>query len=84
MNELLNDLAERMFESMIMESSDRDLQIAFNSLGEFKQDNLSEYKQIAENPFIERLIALVEEEQAYRNQTVEESLKNFKKSLKKP
>jgi len=83
MNELLTKLAERMFESMIMESSDRDLQIAFNNLSEFKQNNPSEYKQIAENPFIERLIGLLEDEQAYRNQTVEESLKNFKKSLKK-
>lgn len=83
MNELLTKLAERMFESMIMESADRDLQIAFNNLSEFKQDNPSEYKQIAENPFIERLIGLLEDEQAYRNQTVEESLKNFKKSLKK-
>lgn len=72
-----------MFESMIMESSDRDFLIALNSLKEFKQDNPSKYKQITENPFIERLITLLEDEEAYRNQTVEESFKNFKKSLKK-
>ena len=69
-------LADDMFENMVLNSSDKDLNEAAAALRKYHKDNPRQFQHLVNVPFIQNLFALVDSEYLYRNQTMEEFTKN--------
>ena len=65
-------LAHRLFETMIENSSDRDLNELYETLLEYKTQYFRTYQGLRRVPFIRDLFDIISDQYAYRNQMEEE------------
>ena len=65
-------LAERMFESTIMNASDKDLNLMYSELKELKEKSFTTFRSLIKTPFIKQTFEMIEDEWGYRNQGFEE------------
>jgi hypothetical protein len=59
-----------------MNSSDKDLNEAFEELREMKEQRPIQYRSSYQAPFVRDVFDMIEEEHAYRNQIEEEGVAN--------
>jgi hypothetical protein len=66
-------LAERMFEGVFDEQSDRNLNQMYNEIKELRTKYNMTFRSLIKTPFIKQMFEMIEEEYAYRNQMMEEN-----------
>ena len=65
-------LAYRLFETMIENSSDRDLNELYETLLEYKTQYYRTYQGLRKVPFVRDLFDIISDQYAYRNEQIEE------------
>jgi hypothetical protein len=66
-------LAERMFEGVFDEQSDRNLNQMYNEIKELKTKYNMTFRSLIKTPFIKQMFEMIEDEYEYRNQMIEEN-----------
>jgi hypothetical protein len=66
-------LAERMFEGVFDEQSDRNLNQMYNEIKELRTKYNMTFRSLIKTPFIKQMFEMIEEEYEYRNQMMEEN-----------
>jgi hypothetical protein len=66
-------LAERMFEGVFDEQSDRNLNQMYNEIKELKMKYSMTFRSLIKTPFIKQMFEMIEDEYEYRNQMFEEN-----------
>jgi hypothetical protein len=66
-------LAERMFEGVFDEQSDRNLNQMRNEIKELKEKYGMTFRSLIKTPFIKQMFEMIEDEYEYRNQMMEEN-----------
>jgi hypothetical protein len=66
-------LAEKMFEGVFDEQSDRNLNQMYNEIKELRTKYNMSFRSLIKTPFIKQMFEMIEEEYEYRNQMMEEN-----------
>jgi len=61
-------LAERMFEGVFEELSDKSLNQMYNELKDLRQNSYRTYRGLCQTPFVKHTFEMIEDEWHYRNQ----------------
>jgi len=66
-------LAERMFDGVLEDLSDKSLNQMYNELKELKEKSFMTFRSLCKTPFVKQLFEMIEDEHEYRNQMVVEN-----------
>lgn len=66
-------LAEKMFDGVFEDVSDRNLNQMHNEIKELKEKYSMTFRSLIKTPFIKQMFEMIEDEYEYRNQMMEEN-----------
>lgn len=61
-------LAEKMFDGVLEDLSDKSLNQIHNELKELKEKSFMSFRLLCKTPFVKQLFEMIEDEHGYRNQ----------------
>lgn len=64
-------LAERMFDGVFAETSDKNLNQMYNELKELREKSFMTFRSLCKSPFTKQLFEMIEDEWHYRNTEIQ-------------
>ena len=64
-------LAERMFDGVFAETSDKNLNQMYNELKELREKSFMTFRSLCKSPFNKQLFEMIEDEWHYRNTEIQ-------------